>query len=161
MRYYILFCQHYYYLEWLRHLVEFCARGTVQIFNGTHFSTSLDTVIGTTTRLNDQWIRVQSQATATSFALLQRSEPALGATQALMGALLPWQQSRRSVKFTIHVPVLRLRMSGVVPLLLQHAFVASTGKKLKFYLYSIYYFLPIVQGQLFVQQDCLFVYMFL
>jgi hypothetical protein len=50
MRYYILFCQHYYYLAWLRQLVEFCVRETVQILNGTHFSTSLDTVIGTTAR---------------------------------------------------------------------------------------------------------------
>jgi len=50
MRYYILFCQQYYYLERLRQLVEFCIRGTVQILNGTHFSTSSDTVIGTVAR---------------------------------------------------------------------------------------------------------------
>jgi hypothetical protein len=88
MRYYILFCQHYYYQEWLLLLLQFCIGGTVQIRNGTHFNTSLNTVISTVNRQRAERLRNNGSIPAKSNKLFSflKVKPALGPTQALMGA---------------------------------------------------------------------------
>jgi hypothetical protein len=164
MRYYILFCQHYYYLAWLRQLVEFCVRGTVQILNGTHFSTSLDTVISTTARqraerpMNGGSVPSNSNKFCSSAKVKSGSgghPGSYGSPFALTAKPAGCEVNHSSPSAEVKNEWSCTSASSSTWL---YGFYRNT---LKCYLYSIYYFLPILQGQLFVQQDCLFVYMFL
>ena len=164
IRYYILFCQHDYYLEWLRQLADFCVRGTVQTLNGTHFSTSLDTVIGTVARQKDGRPRNQGSVPSNRNKSVSSAKVKTGSGGRPGSYESPFAlTSRRAGCEVDHsCPGAEVKNKWSCTSASAIWLHVLYRNKLKFYLYSIYYFLLILQEKpLFILQDWLFVFMFL
>lgn len=151
MRYYILFCQHYYYLEWLRQLVEFCVRGTVQILNGTNVNTRLDTLIGTVARKRAERPVNHGSVPSNSnkFCSSAKVKTGSGGHPSSQGS--PFAPTVRPAGCEVHhsCPSAEVRNDCSCISAYSTRLYGLQRNKCKFYLYSIYQFLPILQGQLF------------
>jgi hypothetical protein len=163
MRYYILCCQHYYYLEWFRQLAEFCIRGTVQILNGTHFSTNRDTVIGTVGRQRAERPMNHGSVPSNSNKFCSSAKVKTGSGGHPGSYWSPFALTARPAGCEVDHswPSAEIKNKWSCTSASATRLHGLYRNKLQLYLYSICYFLPGLQGQLFIQQGCLFVYMFL